>query len=108
VRQVFSTNWQEYQQAINEAEILRTLWRVSEFVDLEFDSPLPDDPLEIPYARIDELQNTLPNDIINALVDAMRGMVSGSESRVEARASTFHGAGSRVLSFGWCCHRGSQ
>lgn len=79
---VYNTDWYAHKQAVADAETRRTMWRLTEFVDLEFES----DDVE---ARVSELENTLPNDVVQALVMAMRTMVYGSEARVEERASSF-------------------
>lgn len=83
LRQVFSVNWQEYQQAKVDAESRRAMWRLTEFVDLEFESATVED-------RIVELQDTLSNEIVTALLTAMSGMMHESEARVESRSESFH------------------
>lgn len=85
---VYKVDWYNWQRERLDAENKRTLWRLVEFVDLEFEGATPE-------ARIEELQNTLPNDIVQALTSALRGLVIGSESRVETRAGAFLVAGHR-------------
>lgn len=83
---VYETDWYAHKQAQADAETRRTMWRLTEFVDLEFESA----DIE---ARIEELENTLPNDVVQGLIMAMRTMVYGSEARVAERANSFHGNG---------------
>lgn len=87
---VYDTDWHAHQRAVAEAETRRTMWRLTEFVDLEFEAVDID-------ARIDELENTLPNDVVQGLVMAMRTMVFGSEARVAERANSFQRNGSHSI-----------
>lgn len=85
---LYGVNWHEHNRAVAAAETRRTMWRLTEFVDLEFEAT----DIE---ARIEELENTLPNDVVQGLIMAMRTMVFGSEARVAERASSFHSNGTR-------------
>lgn len=85
---VYDVNWHAHRQAVAEAETRRTMWRLTEFVDLEFEATDIED-------RINELENTLPNDVVQGLIIAMRSIVFGSEARVEERAASFHSNGHR-------------
>lgn len=86
LRKVFSANWQEYQQALLDAESKRGLMRLAEFIDLQMEG-------ETLEERGEYLQNSLPIDVLMALANAMKRLTSGSESRVEARAAAFRPGG---------------
>ena len=85
IHEVYATSTAEYQKALVDANNLRVMWRLTEFVDLEFEGRTVEE-------RVEELQNTLSVEIINALNAAMSGMMTESEARVESRSESFHTA----------------
>ena len=83
---VYNVDWQAHQRAQSDAFNRRVYLRLAAFIDLPFAGKTLDE-------KADELINTIPNDILQALSAAMHRMVTGGEARIESRADTFHSNG---------------